>query len=112
MGMPLPPAVPLSTDQVRIRSAVARAGLAGAWCVIALLIYANLDSSAVEDSSFDALAAVAIGMACLLWITMWLEFARERPIEYPYVWAFLLMTGPVLGPQRWPRKFEQRNALR
>ena len=66
--------------------------------MIALAIYANFDQSAVDTSSFHALVGFAFLLACVLWIMMWLEFARERPIEYTYVWVFLLMTGPVVGP--------------
>ena len=100
MGMPLPsPSVrPLTVDQVKIRSALARVGMIGAWSVVALAIYANFDQAAVDSSSFNFVVGFAFLLACVLWIMMWLEFARERPHEYKYAWAFLLMTGPVLGP--------------
>jgi MFS family permease len=100
MGMPLPSqsAIPLTRDQVKLRSVVARVGMIGAWSVIALAIYANFDESTLDSSTFQALVGVAFLLACVLWIMMWFEFARERPVEYSYVWAFLLMTGPVLGP--------------
>jgi hypothetical protein len=100
MGMPLPSSTvrPLTVDQVKIRSALARVGVIGAWSFVALAIYANFDQAAVESSAFKLVVGFAFLLACVLWIMMWLEFARERPHEYKYVWAFLLMTGPVFVP--------------
>ena len=42
--------------------------------------------------------AVAFFLAVPLWIVMILEFLRERPLNYPRMWGFLLLTGPVFGP--------------
>ncbi len=99
MGMPLPSPSRLTQNQVRVRSVLAFAGVVGAWSAIALLIYANLNKSVVDSpTGFNALAVLAFILSCLLWVMMWFEFVRERPADHTYLWAFLLMTGPVVGP--------------
>ena len=100
MGMPLPPPRAPTVNQLRSRSRAANVGLAGACGVIFLLIYANVNQSVLDGRSavFDSLLGLTCALSCLLWIMMWLEYFRERPHEYSLGWAFLLLTGPVLGP--------------
>lgn len=90
----------LTTSQVRVRSRIALIGVMAAWLVVALLIYGNINPAVVEDTSsaFGLLAGTAFALSILLWVVMILEFIRERPAQHPWVWGFLLMTGPVLGP--------------
>jgi hypothetical protein len=94
------PPIPLSLSQVRLRSRVALVGVFAAWLFIAMLVVASLNTSFAEEglSTFDIIAGTAFAASVLLWVVMILEFMRERPTPYPWVWGFLLMTGPVLGP--------------
>ena len=99
MSLPLPPPIPLTPDQVRIRSRVAAIGVMAAWLVIFLLVLGNLFIDLVDyNTAFRTLAFAAFLGTVPLWIVAWLEYVRERPAEYSLVWAFLLMTGPVVGP--------------
>jgi hypothetical protein len=103
MGMPLPPPIPptpLSAREVHIRSSVAVIGAIAAWSFVLLLLYANFDASLFERGSgvFERIAFICFASATLLWIVMWLEFARERPARFRLLWVVLLMSGPVIGP--------------
>ena len=99
MSLPLPPPLPLTKDQVRIRSRVAAIGVTAAWLVIFMLVLGNIFIDLVEyNAAFRAIAVAAFFGTVPLWIVAWLEYFRERPAEYSLVWAFLLMTGPVFGP--------------
>jgi hypothetical protein len=91
--------MPLTDAQVRIRSRVAAVGAIAAWTVVALLVLGNFFIELVEyNRAYRGLAMLAFGASVALWIVCWLEYFRERPAEYSLVWAFLLMTGPILGP--------------
>jgi hypothetical protein len=98
--LPGKPPTPLSLLQVRLRSRVALVGVFAAWLVIAMLVVANFKPSVAEEglSTFDIIVGTAFAASVLLWVVMILEFLRERPTQYPWLWGFLLMTGPVLGP--------------
>ena len=100
MTLPGQPPIPLSLSQVRLRSRVALIGVFAAWLVIAMLVVANLNPSVADEglSTFAIIVITAFATSVLLWVVMILEFVRERPAAYPWVWGFLLMTGPVLGP--------------
>jgi hypothetical protein len=116
MTLPLPPPIPLTEAQVRARSRVAKASAAAIWTLFALAVIANFVVALDEDfdlSRFSGLFFVVFLGSIPLWILMWLEYFRERPEEYSWVWAFLLMTGPTLGPllfyyRIWKRRYEFR----
>lgn len=99
MGMPLPPSRPLSQNQLRLRSGIARVGMIAAWVVIAMLIYANFDQSLIDNAPgvFYFVANLFFAVFFVLWIMMWLEFFREPPVKHRVVWALLLLPGPIPG---------------
>ena len=99
MALPVPPPMPLTDAQVRFRSRVAAVGAIAAWTVVALLVLGNVFIELIEyNRAYWGLAMVAFGVSVALWIVCWLEYLRERPAESSLVWAFLLSTGPILGP--------------
>jgi hypothetical protein len=99
MGMPLPPARPLSPSQLRLRSRIARVGMIAAWVVIAMSVYANFDQSLIDNGLgvFYLVANLFFAVSFVLWIMMWLEFFRAPPAKHRLVWVFLLLPGPIPG---------------
>jgi hypothetical protein len=123
MALPGAPPIPLSASAIRSRTRIATVGVLAAWLVVFMLLYGNLDSSVVNSDlgAFLIIANVAFAVSCLLWIVMLLEYFRERPAEYRYVWLFLLLTGPVVGPllfyyrvwrKRYPRRVPNKSRER
>jgi hypothetical protein len=100
MALPGASSIQLSAGAIRSRTRIATVGLLAAWLVVFMLLYGNLDPSVVNGDvgAFLIIGNVALAASCLLWIVMLLEYIRERPAEYRYVWLLLLLTGPVVGP--------------
>lgn len=99
MAMPLPSPIPLTARSLRIRTRLAQIGIAAAWLAIVMMVYANFDASLVEGGSltFDTIANTAFAVSFLLWVVMWLEYIRERPIKRPIAWFVILCFGPIPG---------------
>jgi hypothetical protein len=98
MGIPGAPPIPLTERQLLVRSILANIGAAAAWIVLSLLLLANLFTSLPEAPWFWWSAGAAFITSFILWLVMCSEYFRERPPGKNLLWAFLLMTGPVMGP--------------
>src|SRR5512138_2770815 len=99
MGMPLPRPRPLSPTQLRLRTRIARVGMIAAWVVIAMLLYANLYQSLIEEDigAFYLVASYSFAVSCVLWVMILLEYLREPPAKHRFMWAILLLAGPIPG---------------
>jgi len=119
MGIPLPLAKPrtLSRSSARRRSRIAAVCAIAALCFLLAILLANFEP---EILNVDYLPSrvyfyLSWSLAVVLWILMWWEYARERP-NHRLIWAFLLMTGPFLGPLLfyflvWRRRYPQLGSV-
>jgi hypothetical protein len=100
MSMLLARPSPLTPRQVTTRGRVAFLGAVVAWSFVILAVAVSFNVSGPNDTlgPLEWATGGAFFASAILWVAMWMEYARERPREFPLLWGFLLLTGPVLGP--------------
>jgi hypothetical protein len=103
-ALPGAPRTRLTDRQILIWSILANVGAAAAWVVIGLLVLGNLSTSVIESTWFLRVAGVAFATSSVLWLAMWREYFHERQLHYTFLWVFLLLTGPVVGPLLFYRR--------